>query len=205
MADIELDNVKDHRDLQGSSHTEINTVDRTDDSLDDEYPSGGKPLILSLLAVGLATVLVGYVSPLPRSTVSNVHLLCVGRQLRHDNNTLDHRYIQLPRRCGLVWSCFPPRFGDLATLSFLVRQNCLLSGRSHLRPGKPGMRSLPLESRLHSRSRHIRARQRGCAVWNKYHHLTCCASKAATDLSRSHRGARESCHRYRAFAGRAHR
>lgn len=62
MADIKLDNVQDPQGPQVCLHTDIETDDKANDSLsNDGYPSG-LPLVLNLLAVGLAIVLVGYVS-----------------------------------------------------------------------------------------------------------------------------------------------
>jgi hypothetical protein len=61
MADIELENVKDCPDLSRCPQTKTDGVAQTDDGLDDGYLSGGR-LVLNLLAIALATVLVGYVS-----------------------------------------------------------------------------------------------------------------------------------------------
>jgi MFS family permease len=62
MAEIELDNSKAEQQIPDH-------VDQTDSSLGNDYVSG-VPLFLSLLATGLATVLIGYVSSFPFTTRS---------------------------------------------------------------------------------------------------------------------------------------
>lgn len=62
MADLKLDSTKDHQSPQECLHTDTAAPDTTNENLaNDGYPSG-LPLFLNLLAVGFATVLVGYVS-----------------------------------------------------------------------------------------------------------------------------------------------
>ena len=71
MADIELDNLKGDQDPQECLHTGPDAAGITEDSLrNDDYPSG-LPLVLNVLAVGLATVLIGYVSLLQPTVVSS--------------------------------------------------------------------------------------------------------------------------------------
>lgn len=71
MADIELDNLKGDQDPQECLYTGDDAADITEDSLrNDDYPSG-VPLVLNVLAVGLATVLIGYVSLLQPTLLSS--------------------------------------------------------------------------------------------------------------------------------------
>ena len=71
MADIELDNLKGDHDLQGCLHSGPDAADiREDSHRNDDYPSG-LPLVLNVLAVGLATVLIGYVSLLQPTLLSS--------------------------------------------------------------------------------------------------------------------------------------
>lgn len=91
MTELELDDVeKDHR-----TPNRCQQADQTNDSPDDDY-AHGVHLFFSLLAVGLATVLVGYVSILNPSTSSrSMRSLFTGRKLRYHYHPIGHRYIQL--------------------------------------------------------------------------------------------------------------
>ena len=62
MAEPKQDNLKEEQQIPDRRpQSEVNQIE---DSLGNDYVSGA-PLLLSLLAVGLATVLVGYVSFVP--------------------------------------------------------------------------------------------------------------------------------------------
>ena len=90
MADIKLDNVQDPQGPQVCLYTDIETDDKANDSLNnDGYPSG-LPLVLNLLAIGLATVLVGYVSPLQCTIAWKPCSQFLGCQLRGDNHPFGH-------------------------------------------------------------------------------------------------------------------
>lgn len=62
VAEPEQDNLQEEQQIPDRRLR--SDVDQIEDSLGNDYVSGA-PLLLSLLVVGLATVLVGYVSSIP--------------------------------------------------------------------------------------------------------------------------------------------